>query len=121
MRAQPALTVLAGAILGFLVTLTSVGAGALGAVMLVYLYPRRLTPAKLVGTDIMHAIPLTLVAGSGHLAMGNVNLTLLLGLLIGSIPGVLIGSVLGNKAPESWLRAAIAVVLAVVGMKLVLG
>jgi uncharacterized membrane protein YfcA len=62
-HAQPGLTVAAGALLGFLVTLTSVGAGALGVVMLVYLYPYRLTPAKLVGTDIAHAIPLTLVAG----------------------------------------------------------
>ncbi len=63
-RAQPGLTVLAGAILGFLVTLTSVGAGALGTVMLVYLYPFRMKPAKLVGTDIVHAIPLTIVAGT---------------------------------------------------------
>lgn len=120
-RAQPGLTVLAGAILGFLVTLTSVGAGALGAVMLVYLYPVRLTPAKLVGTDIVHAIPLTLVAGTGHLAMGHVDLGLLGGLLLGSIPGVLLGSLLGTKAPEKFLRGAIAVVLALVGLKLVLG
>ena len=120
-QAQPALTVLAGVILGFLVTLTSVGAGALGAVMLVYLYPVRLTPARLVGTDIVHAIPLTLVAGTGHLAMGNVDLALLGGLLLGSIPGVLLGSLLGSKAPEKWLRAAIAMVLALVGIKLLLG
>lgn len=119
-RAQPGLTVLAGAVLGFLVTLTSVGAGALGAVMLVYLYPVRLTPAKLVGTDIVHAIPLTLVAGTGHLAMGHVDVSLLGGLLLGSIPGVLLGSVLGSKAPEKVLRGAIAVVLALVGLKLVL-
>ena len=120
-RAQPALTVLAGAILGFLVTFTSVGAGALGTVMLVYLYPMRLTPAKLVGTDIVHAIPLTLLAGSGHLAMGNVDVSLLGGLLLGSIPGVLLGSMLSNKAPENWLRSAIAAVLALVGTKLLLG
>ena len=112
---------LAGAILGFLVTFTSVGAGALGTVMLVYLYPMRLTPAKLVGTDIVHAIPLTLLAGSGHLAMGNVDVSLLGGLLLGSIPGVLLGSMLSNKAPENWLRSAIAAVLALVGTKLLLG
>ncbi len=117
-RAQPGLTVLAGAILGLLVTLTSVGAGALGAVMLVYLYPYRMKPALLVGTDIVHAIPLTLVAGTGHLLMGNVDLRLLGGLLLGSIPGVLLGTLLGGKAPETWLRGAIAVVLLAVGGRL---
>jgi uncharacterized membrane protein YfcA len=119
-RAQPGLTVLAGAILGFLVTLTSVGAGALGAVMLVYLYPYRMTPAKLVGTDIVHAIPLTLVAGTGHMVMGNVDFSLLGNLLLGSIPGILLGSMLGSRAPEKLLRSAIAIVLVAVGVKLLL-
>jgi uncharacterized membrane protein YfcA len=119
-RAQPGLTVLAGAILGFLVTLTSVGAGALGTVMLVYLYPFRMKPAKLVGTDIVHAIPLTIVAGTGHLMMGNVDFVLLGTLLLGSIPGILFGSLLGSRAPESLLRPAIAIVLSAVGLKLVL-
>ncbi len=118
--AQPALTVLAGAVLGCLVTLTSVGAGALGAVMLVYLYPFRMKPTRLVGTDIVHAIPLTIVAGSGHMLMGNVDLGLLWQLLVGSIPGVLIGSQLSHKAPESLLRPAIALVLVLVGLKLTL-
>jgi len=118
-RAQPGLTVLAGAVLGFLVTLTSVGAGALGAVMLIYLYPFRMTPSKLVGTDIVHAIPLTVVAGSGHLYMGNVDSGLLWQLLVGSIPGVLIGSMLSHKTPEAFLRPAIAFVLVLVGIKLV--
>ena len=118
-RAQPALTVAAGAVLGTLVTLTSVGAGALGAVMLVYLYPFRLKPARLVGTDIVHAIPLTLVAGSGHLLMGNVDGGLLWQLLVGSIPGVLIGSALSHRTPERLLRSAIAVILVLVGLKLV--
>ena len=85
--AQPGLTVAAGALLGFLVTLTSVGAGALGVVMLVYLYPYRLTPSKLVGTDIAHAIPLTLVAGLGHWSLGNVNFSLLATLLRRVDPG----------------------------------
>jgi uncharacterized membrane protein YfcA len=119
-RAQPALTVVAGAILGFLVTLTSVGAGALGAVMLLYLYPWRMTPARLVGTDIVHAIPLTLVAGTGHMMMGNVDFSLLGGLLLGSVPGVVLGSLIGSKTPENLLRLAIAVVLTAVGAKLVL-
>ena len=119
-RVQPTLTVIAGAILGLLVTLTSVGAGALGTVMLVYLYPRRMTPARLVGTDITHAVPLTVVAGTGHLLLGNVNLALLGMLLVGSLPGVLIGSHFSTKAPEGLLRMAIAAILALVGIKLVL-
>lgn len=117
-RAQPALTVLAGAVLGLLVTLTSIGAGALGAVMLVYLYPFRMTPSRLVGTDIVHAIPLTIVAGTGHLLMGNVDLKLLGLLLVGSIPGIIVGSLVGSKLPEQALRAAIAALLVVAGIKL---
>ena len=118
-RAQPALTVLAGAVLGVLVTLTSVGAGALGAVMLVALYPYRMTPSRLVGTDIVHAIPLTIVAGTGHLAMGNVDLHLLGQLLVGSIPGIVLGSLISTRAPEHWLRGAISMVLVAVGAKLI--
>ena len=117
---QPGLTVLAGVILGFLVTLTSVGAGALGVVMLVYLYPYRLTPAKLVGTDIAHAIPLTLVAGLGHWGLGNTNFALLGSLLLGSVPGIIIGSRLSIKVDHGYVRNAIAVMLAVVGAKLLL-
>lgn len=119
--AQPALTVVAGVILGFLVTFTSIGAGALGAVMLLYLYPRRLTPQALVGTDIVHAIPLTIVAGLGHLVMGNVNFGLLANLLVGSIPGIVIGSLAAIRAPAAVIRAAIAVVLALVGLKMLWG
>lgn len=118
-RAQPALTVVAGALLGFLVTLTSVGAGALGAVMLVILYPLRMVPARLVGTDIVHAIPLTLVAGTGHLLMGNVDLSLLGSLLCGSIPGIVIGSLAGSRVPESALRTAISAMMVSVGVKLI--
>jgi uncharacterized membrane protein YfcA len=98
-RAQPALTVAAGAAVGCLVALTSVGAGALGTVALVYLYPYRLTAAKLVGTDLAHAIPLTLVAGAGHLVLGNTDFNLLVSLLIGSIPGILLGSTFSARAP----------------------
>jgi uncharacterized membrane protein YfcA len=119
-RAQPGLTVLAGMVLGVLVTLTSVGAGALGVVMLLALYPYRMTPARLVGTDIVHAIPLTLVAGTGHLLMGHVDFPLLGMLMIGSVPGIVLGSMLGGKVPEHLLRVAIATVLAAVGAKLLM-
>jgi len=118
---QPALTVLAGAVLGVLVTLTSVGAGAIGAVVLAYLYPLRMTPRRLVATDLVHAIPLTAVAGTGHLLLGNVDGALLVQLLVGSIPGVLIGAHFADRAPEQWLRPLIAAVLVLVGIKLIVG
>jgi uncharacterized membrane protein YfcA len=118
--AQPGLTVVAGALLGFLVTLTSVGAGALGVVMLVYLYPYRLTPPRLVGTDIAHAVPLTVVAGLGHWSLGNVDMSLLGALLLGSIPGIVLGSRLSVKVNSVHVRNAIALMLAVVGGKLLL-
>ena len=116
---QAPLTVLAGAILGVLVTLTSVGAGALGAVMLAYLYPLRLTPPRLIATDIVHAIPLALFAGTGHLLMGHVDFGLLGNLLLGSIPGVMLGAVLSSRLPHGLLRGALACVLLIVGVKLV--
>jgi uncharacterized membrane protein YfcA len=118
LRHQPTLTILAGAVLGFLVALTSIGAGALGSVLLVFLYPLRLTPAKLVATDLAHAIPLALIAGAGHVLLGNVNFILLGQLLLGSIPGVMVGAHLGGKLPDTYLRIAIAVVLGSVGLKL---
>jgi uncharacterized membrane protein YfcA len=117
---QPALTVLAGAILGFLVTFTSIGAGALGAVMLLYLYPFRLTAKSLVGTDIVHAIPLAFIAGAGHLMLGNINYGLLFGLLLGSIPGIVLGAWASAYAPEKIVRTAISVMLAFVGVKMIL-
>lgn len=119
-KMQPALTVVAGTILGILVTMTSVGAGALGAVMLLYLYPFRMNPRKLVGTDIVHAIPLTIVAGTGHFLMANVNFTLMGSLLIGSIPGVFVGSIASTKTPENILRAAIATALTAASLKMLL-
>lgn len=117
---QPVLTVLAGMVLGVLVTLTSIGAGALGTVMLVYLYPLRLNSSRLVGTDLAHAIPLALIAGLGHLTMGNVDYRLLINLLIGSIPGVLIGAYISTRAPLGLVRNAIAVVLMAVAVKMLL-
>jgi uncharacterized membrane protein YfcA len=115
---QRPLTILAGAILGLLVTLTSVGAGTLGAVMLVYLYPLRLTPPRLIATDIVHAIPLVLFAGMGHLLIGNMDFALLGNLLLGSIPGVLLGSRLSTRLPHVLLRGLLAVVLFSIGLKL---
>jgi uncharacterized protein len=117
---QPVLTVVAGAALGFLVTLTSIGAGALGVPVLLFLYPLRLKPARLVATDLAHAIPLALVAGAGHIVLGNVDFQLLGQLLLGSLPGVWIGAHFGGKLPDRVLRIAIAVVLGVVGLKLVI-
>jgi uncharacterized protein len=117
---QPALTVLAGALLGFLVTLTSVGAGAIGAVMLVYLYPYRLKGQKLVGTDIVHAIPLTLLAGLGHLRLGNVDLPLLGALLLGSIPGIVLGALLSHRVSSTTVRNGVAVMIVIVGAKMLL-
>lgn len=117
---QPALTVGAGAMLGVFVTLTSIGAGALGTVMLVYLYPFRMKANKLVGTDLAHAIPLALLAGLGHLTMGNVDFQLLGNLLAGSIPGVLVGSLISTRAPLNVIRYAIAIVLGTVAVRMLL-
>jgi uncharacterized membrane protein YfcA len=120
LRWQMILTVAAGALLGFLVTLTSVGAGALGATMLVALYPIRMTPRKLVGTDIVHAVPLTIVAGFGHLWIGNVDGMLLFNLLIGSIPGIIMGSLLAARLSNKLLQPALALVLAITGTRLLM-
>lgn len=119
-RYQPLLTALAGAILGTLVTLTSVGAGALGATMLLMLYPLRLTARRLVGTDIMHAVPLTLVGGIGYLLVGSVDLKLLATLLIGSIPGIIVGARLTRILNEGFVQRCLAVILFLAGLKMVL-
>jgi uncharacterized membrane protein YfcA len=108
------LTVVTGALLGALVTLSSVGAGALGVTALILLYPK-LPTVRIVGSDIAHAVPLTLVAGLGHLWLGSVNGVLLLSLLVGSIPGILIGSQFSTKIPDGWLRPIMAATLLLVG------
>ena len=115
---QPIATVVAGAILGVLVTLTSVGAGAMGTAMLRYLYPTRMKPPVLVATDIVHAIPLVMIAGSGYLLLGDVNLKLLAQLLVGSIPGIIVGSLVSGWMPDRVLRTAIALALVAVSGKL---
>ena len=112
-------TVVLGIILGGLVTLTSVGAGALGVTALIVLYPHKKI-TTIVGSDIAHAVPLTLVAGLGHASLGTVDYNLLGTLLIGSIPGIYIGSHLSAKVAEHWLRIALAAILIYVGLKLVL-
>ncbi len=111
------LTVLTGVILGVLVSISSVGAGALGATALMFLYPR-LPTVKIVGSDIAHAVPLTLIAGLGHWWLGNVNFLLLFSLLIGSIPGIIAGSYSTRFVPEGVLRPMLAVVLILVAAKL---
>ena len=110
-----AATVAGGAVLGGLVTLTSVGAGALGVVMLVRLYPR-LMPQRLVATDIAHAIPLALCAGLGHLAIGRVDLDLLRDLLTGSIPAALVGAAVSSRMPHAVLRLVLGAVLLAIGL-----
>lgn len=117
-RREAAATVLLGALLGVLVSLSSVGAGAIGVTMLVLLYPH-LPIARIVGTDIAHAVPLTLVAGLGHFAVGTVDLSLLASLLIGSLPGIALGSLIAPRAPERALRLLLAAVLMLVGFRLV--
>lgn len=112
-------TIFVGALLGILVTLSSVGAGALGTVALLFLYPKMKT-VKIVGTDLAHAIPLTAVAGLGHLSLGNVDVVLLGSLLVGSLPGIWIGSHLSAKIPEWLLRPVLASLLLVIGIKFVL-
>jgi uncharacterized protein len=111
---EPARTVLmtelVGAALGVLVSISSVGAGAIGVVALVLLYPR-LPMAKIVGTDIAHAVPLTLAAGIGHWMMGSVDGSIIASLLVGSLPGIFIGSTFAIRIPERALRLVLAATL----------
>jgi uncharacterized membrane protein YfcA len=113
-----AATVIAGAALGTLVTISSIGAGAVGATILVLLYPR-LSPAEIAGTDIAYAVPLTAIAAFGHWWLGSINWGLLVMLLIGSLPGITIGSLVAKAVPEKILRGLLAVTLAAVATKLV--
>ena len=112
-------TVITGATLGVLVSLSSVGAGALGVTALILLYPR-LPTARIVGSDIAHAVPLTLAAGVGHWIMGSIDPHILGSLLVGSIPGIIVGSYAAVRVPDAALRFTLAAVLAIVGGRLVL-
>ena len=114
------LTVLVGAIVGALVTISSVGAGALGVTALSFLYPQ-LATRRIVGSDIAHAVPLTFVAGLGHWWLGTVDVVLLVSLLIGSLPGIALGAHFAAKVPERALRGLLATVLLLIGGKLIFG
>jgi uncharacterized membrane protein YfcA len=118
-RRQVLVTIGGGAAVGVLVTLTSVGAGALVAVLLALTYPLRLSAKTIVGTDIIHAVPLTLLAALGHSWLGNVDLALLISLLIGSVPGIVGGSLLGGKVNDNLVRWALAAMLVVSGVKMI--
>ncbi len=111
------LTVVLGAILGVLVSISSVGAGAIGVTALLLLYPKR-PIAQIVGSDIAHAVPLTLIAGAGHWFLGSIDWPLLTSLLIGSIPGIAIGSHFAGRVPDLVLRPILASTLVVVGARL---
>jgi hypothetical protein len=110
-------TIITGIILGVTVTVTSIGAGALGTVALFLVYPI-LPTARLIGTEIAHAVPLTLVAGLGHAGVGNVDWHLLVNLLIGSLPGIYIGSHIPSSIPDKWMRPILAAMLLFAGYKL---
>ncbi len=116
---RPTLTVICGVLLGVLVSLSSIGAGAVGATMILLLYPR-LDVKRLVGTDIAHAVPLTLVAGVGHASLGNVNWPLLGALLVGSVPGIWAGAKLTKHLPETIVRFALCVCLVFAAQKVLL-
>jgi len=112
------LTTTLGAVLGVLVSISSVGAGAIGVTALLMLYPKMPT-VRIVGSDIAHAAPLTLLAGAGHWWLGSVDWLLLASLLSGSIPGIAIGSHVASRVPDRVLRPVIAGTLALVGGRLV--
>jgi uncharacterized protein len=118
-RHQTAATIITGIVVGTLVTISSVGAGVLGTVALLFLYPR-MSAVKVVGTDIAHAVALTAIAGIGHMALGTVDLMLLGSLLLGSLPGIYIGSHLSAKVPEKVLRPVLATMLLIVGARMAL-
>ena len=113
------LPVLLGAVIGMLVTFTSVGAGAIGVTVLLLVFPHLPLP-RIIAADIAYAVPLTLVAGLGHASLGSVDWPLLLQLLAGSLPGIWLGSRLVSRTPERLIRSALSVLLAWAGAKLVL-
>ena len=116
-RAARIPTILLGAGLGVAVSISSVGAGAIGVTALLMMYPA-LRVSKIVGTDIAHAVPLTMVAGFGHWIIGDVDFGLLASLLVGSLPGAVVGSMLSTRSPDHVLRPALAAVLLVSGIRL---
>ena len=115
-RLRSPMTVVAGLCIGVLVTFSSVGAGALGAAVLFFLYPR-IRAISIVGTDLAHAVPITAIAGLGHLHLGTVDILLLASLLIGSLPGIYLGSHLGSHLPEKVIRPVLASMLLMIGLR----
>jgi uncharacterized membrane protein YfcA len=113
------LTIIVGAVLGVLVTLSSVGAGALGVTALLLLYPE-LPAVRIAGSDIAHAVPLTLAAGMGHVFTSGIDVTMLVSLLMGSLPGIMLASLLAPRLPDTALRLALAVTLMVVAARLLM-
>lgn len=111
------MTIIGGAVIGTLVTLSSVGAGALGAAFLFFLYPR-MRAVSIVGTDLAHAVPITAIAGLGHAHLGTVDFILLLNLLVGSLPGIYIGSHTGANLPDHVVRPVLALMLMLIGIRL---
>lgn len=111
-------TILAGVLLGVLVPITSIGAGAFGAAILLFLYPS-LPTMRIVGTDLAHAVPLTAVAGLGHMQMGTVDFTILVFLLVGSLPGIFVGSHMSTVIPEKIMRPILATILLLIGIKFI--
>lgn len=114
------LTVIVGGVLGMLVSISSVGAGAIGVTALILLYPK-LPTKRIVGSDIVHAVPLTLVAGIGHWFLGSIDWQVFTALIFGSVPGILIGSYAAARFPETALRLMLAVTLLAVATKLSFG
>jgi uncharacterized protein len=110
-------TVFLGLVMGVLVTMTSVGAGAIGVTVLMLLHPK-MAAGRVVGSDIAHAVPLTLLAGAGHWYLGSINWGLLSTLLIGSLPGIVIGSYLATRARDAVVRGTLASVLVIVAIRL---
>jgi uncharacterized protein len=119
-RQAAVLTVIVGGVLGTIVSISSVGAGAIGVICLVLLYPK-LPTAQIVGSDIAHAVPLTLAAGVGHWFLGSVDLQVVMFLILGSVPGILVGSYAALRIPEFALRIVLAAALLVVATKLSFG
>jgi len=116
-RTAGILTILLGLLMGVLVTSTSVGAGAIGVTVLLVLHPK-MPAGRVVGSDIAHAVPLTLLAGAGHWYLGTINWNLLGVLLIGSLPGIVVGSYLATRSRDVVVRVALATVLVIVGVRL---
>jgi hypothetical protein len=110
-------TVLLGAMIGIVVSLSSVGAGAIGVTALLILFPA-MPMGRLVGSDIAHAVPLTLIAGAGYWYLGSIDWALLSSLLVGSLPGIILGSLVASRVPDKVIRPILAIILTVVGLKL---